>query len=265
MRIEYLARPGRTLDDKRLEALVAELRATAAACFAELPDYQCLRGTRAELEDKVITIAREADGTMAGFCSAVILPVRGAGDVLHLGLTCVRPTVRGGGMTHKLTSHLVVRYLLTHNPLGRQWITNVACVLSSLGNVALNFDECYPSPEGPEAPSRTHLMIAESVSQRYRDKAYILPEADFDSEAFVFRGSVKGTVFQKSAEDARYHHRDAGVNRYYLDRMAFDEGDEVLQVCSIRLSSIANYAFKRGRAWLARAMTRRLETARRTA
>ncbi|MBK7978193.1 MAG: hypothetical protein IPK07_34755 [Deltaproteobacteria bacterium] len=57
-RIELLYRPGRSLTPDALAALVDELRDVAADCFDELPDYQCLRGTREELADKVITLAR---------------------------------------------------------------------------------------------------------------------------------------------------------------------------------------------------------------
>ncbi|MBN1772998.1 MAG: hypothetical protein JXB32_17140 [Deltaproteobacteria bacterium] len=68
------------------------------------------------------------------------------GPVLHRGLTWVRPDARGRGLTHKLTSHAGIGHLLRCRPFGRLWITNCACVLSSLGHVALNLDDVYPSP-----------------------------------------------------------------------------------------------------------------------
>lgn len=243
--IELLHRPGRRLSDAALAKLVDELREVAADCFEELPDYQCLRGTREELSDKVIALARCADGRLAGFCSAVLLDVPGVGAVLHLGLTCVRADQRSGGLTHRLTSTLTVRYLLRHRPLSRVWVSNVACVLSSLVNVGRHFDHVFPSPEGPAAPSTNHRRIAEAIDALYRDKIYIRPDARFDRESFVFRGSVRETVFQKDEHDARYRHRDAAANRFYGDRMDFEHGDEVLQIGSMSLLTGLRYLRRR--------------------
>lgn len=229
-RIHYLYRPGRRLTEARLNALVAELREVAATCFEEIPDYQCLRGTREELSDKVITTARCADGTLAGFCSAVLLPAGKLGSVLHLGLTCVRPDDRSAGLTHRLMSKAMIGYLLRRKPLSRVWVSNVACVLSSLGNVALHFDDVYPSPHAGQGPSLSHLRIADAIDRYYRDKIHIDRAAQFDPDHFVFRRSVRQTVFQKEATDRRYRHRQEDLNRYYEGIMQFEEGDEVVQV-----------------------------------
>ena len=73
-------------------------------------------------------------------------------------------------------------------------------------------------------------MIAEAIDLHYRHKIYINRDATFDQDAFVFRGSVKGTVFQKSSDETRYYHRNHELNDYYKNRMIFENGDEVLQV-----------------------------------
>jgi hypothetical protein len=248
-RIGFLYRPGRSLSDGDLSGLVAELRRVAMSCFDDVPTYQCLTGARDELAHNVIAYARRADGTMAGFCSAVVLQVPGVGEVLHLGLTCVHPSERGGGLTHKLTSALVVRYLLRH-PLRRQWVTNLACVLSSLGNVALHFDQVYPSPFHPRPPTATHRRIAAEVDRSYRDKMFVVPGARFDSDRFVFTQCATGTVFQKRAEDGRFHHRDGSLNAFYRQHMDIDAGDEALQVGSVSLPGYPLYLLRR--AWRAR-------------
>jgi hypothetical protein len=244
--IEYHERPGLTWSDERLRREVAALRAVAERCFAEIPEYQCLQESREALADKAIAIARTADGGIAGFCSAIILPVPGVGHVLHLGLTCIGPGVRGGGLTHRLTSKVVVSYLLRHHLFSRLWITNVACVLSSLGNVALHFDDVFPGPQRRAAgPSARHLAIARAIDAHHRQPLYVLPEARFDEQAFVFRGSVRGTVFQKRVDDARYHHRDPRVTGFYAGLMNFDEGDEVLQVGNVSLLTWPRYQLRK--------------------
>ncbi|MEW6774824.1 MAG: hypothetical protein AB1405_00885 [Bdellovibrionota bacterium] len=242
-KVEYLDRPGRSFSMGKIYRLVEELRSIAATCFDEIPDYQCLKGTREELSDKVITLARDESGKAVGFCSAALLPVSGVGDVLHLGLTCVRSDARGGRLTHQLTSRLLAEYLLRH-PLSKIWVSNVACVLSSLGNVALNFDDIYPSPFGPEHPSENHLAIARAISAQYREKIYIKPTALFDTAHFVFRGSVEGTVFEKGEYDSRYRHRDDELNDFYGCLMEFENGDEVLQVGNCSLLTLVRYFFK---------------------
>jgi hypothetical protein len=236
---QFVYRPGRTWSDRRLQALVRELRATAATCFDELPDYQVMVGTREEMADKVIAIAWREDGRIAGFCSNVILPVPGVGKVLHLGLTCVRPEDRAAGLTHLLTRRTVAGYVLRKRPVGRVWVSNVAAVLSSLGNVALHFERIYPSPYAKEGPSPEHLRIADAIDKHYRDKMYISADARFDPRTFVFRGSVKGTVFEKEAADSRFYHREESLNDFYGALMDFDNGDEVLQVgCASTLAAV---------------------------
>jgi len=243
--VEFIYRPGRTLAEDRQRRLVAELRDCAATCFDEIPDYQVFRGTKDELNDKVITVAWRPDGKIAGFCSAALLPVEGKGDVLHLGLTCVRPDNRSGGLTHTLTSRVLVQYLVQYRPFSKVWVSNVACVLSSLGNVAMHFEEIYPSPFGSERPSPDHMEVARSIDYYYRDKIYIAGDSRFDAAAFVFRGSVKDTCFQKGDDDQRFFHRDRELNEFYQNLMSFDNGDEVLQVGYVTLMIYVKYAAKK--------------------
>jgi hypothetical protein len=243
---QYLFRPGLHLPDDKLKTLVTELQRVGAACFPELPDYQCLSGSRNELNDKAMMVAYRPDGRVAGFCSALLVKVPGMKHVLHLGLTCVDPEDRGAGLTHKLTSRLVIRHLLQSSPFGRVWISNVACVLSSLGNVARNFDSVYPSPYQAQSPSPTHLKIAATINAHYREKIYISDEARFDPHAFVFRGSVKGTVFQKDPNDERYHHRNPALTAWYQRLLDFNEGDEAIQIGHYSWATLLRYVFRRG-------------------
>ena len=233
-----------TLPASKRARLLKELRSVARECFGEIPEYQCLLKDGSGLADKVIAVARDQHGELLGFSSAARLSVPEVGDVLHLGLTCVSQQARGLGLTHTLSARLLTRVLLTRSPLKRLWISNVACVLSSLGNVARHFEEVYPSPYF-RAPSVTHVLIAESISRHHRALIAIEPEATFDREAFVFRGSVQGTMFMKSPQDTRYFHRDLNLTQYYLDLMNLNHGDEACQVGWISLHSIFTYQLRR--------------------
>ncbi len=244
-RYEFLYRPSQFLSEERLQRLSEELKGVASSCFFEIPDYQCLTNDPEGFSDKVLLLARDEQGELVGFCSSLLLSVSGVGTVLHLGLTCVKPGARGNGLTHKLTSKLVTRYLLTRRPFGKVWITNLACVLSSLGNVALHFEGVFPSPFGRMVPDREQELIAKTVSSRFRKELYIRDEAVFDPRFFVFKGSVKDTVFQKDRNDARFRHRSIRLNQFYSELMSFDEGDEILQVGTVSLMTGVKYAVNR--------------------
>lgn len=230
-RYQFLYRPGLHLAEEDLRHLVSSMRDVASSCFKEIPEYQAMTGSRDELADTVIAAAWRSDGTMAGFCSTVILNVAGVGDVQHLGLTCVRPRERSNGLTHILTHKAVAGYLMRHKPvIGKLWVSNCAAVLSSLVNVSLHFEQVYPSPFTATRLTENHRIIAAAIDRHYRDKIYIHRDATFDTDAFVFRGSVKGTMFQKSSGETCYYHRNHDLNEFYKNRMIFDNGDEVLQV-----------------------------------
>lgn len=243
-RFEVLIRPGTKQSAAAIEALQTELRGVAATCFDTIPEYQCLALRPGALDDKVIALARRPDGKLAGFCSGIVISVPGIGDVFHTGLTCVHPDDRGSGMTHHLTSRGLLRYIFSGNPIRRLWITNVACVLSSLGNIALFMEDVYPSPIGAPEPSSTHLAIAAYLDTYYRDDLYIRPEAHFDTKRFVFAGSVDNTVFQKDAHDTRFRHRNDAINDFYQSRMNFGHGDEVLQIGYVTLLTAAKHKLR---------------------
>ncbi len=243
-RIDYLHRPGLLLDDAQLSRLVVDLRGVAADCFNPLPDYQCISGRREVLSRNAIAIARRPDGRAAGFCSALLIDVEGVGEVLHLGLTCVSLDDRGAGLTHLLTTKLLTQYLL-RRPFERVWFSNVACVLSSLGNVALHFDDVFPSPFYRGVPSAKHAAIAATIDRKHRADIYIDADAQLDNATFVFRGSnVPGNVFHKEREDGRYHHREDALNAFYGGIMRWEAGDEVLQIGHISLRRLLKHGLR---------------------
>ncbi|MBY0515628.1 MAG: hypothetical protein K2P81_01880 [Bacteriovoracaceae bacterium] len=227
--IDLFYRPGLHMSETELLKFHQEILAVASSCLDEIPFYQCLTGQREQYSRLAISVARDPDGRMIGFCSAYLLEAPEIGNILHLGLTCVRPDARGGGLTHKLTSKVVIGHLVKNSWLEPVWISNVACVLSSLGNVGLYFEDVYPSPFLKQA-SNEHLAIAKMIDEKYRWELFIDKEAIFDRKNFVFRGSVKGNMFQKNEQDQRFRHREDWLNLFYGNLMDFRNGDEVLQI-----------------------------------
>lgn len=245
LKFEVLFYPGKIYSDMQLNRLVAELRMVTASCLDTVPYYQALSGKREDLEKAIIAVARNKEGKMLGFCSALALDIEDHGKVFHTGLTCVHPDARGKKLTHKLTSKVLLQFLMREALFQDVWISNCACVLSSIGNVAMYFEDIYPSPYGVPAPSPTHIKIAQEISKNYREQIAINEDAIFDQENFVFRGSVEGTSFEKNEADTRFHHRNQALNAYYQDILNFDNGDEVLQIGKCSLFTFPRYMMKR--------------------
>ena len=244
LQYETIFFPGRYMSDEALSSLTNDLKSVAKSCFDTIPSYQALTGRREEYERAVITIARNRKGEALGFVSALVLKVDYVGDVLHLGLTCVHPKARGLKLTHKLASKMLMNYLIKEAPLGSTWISNCACVLSSLGNVALYFEDLYPSPYGVKAPSINHLKIAQDISEKYREPIAINKDAVLNTKSFIFEASVEGTVFEKDSSDRRFHHRDENLTAFYQDLINFERGDEVLQIGKVSLMTFPKYLLK---------------------
>jgi hypothetical protein len=259
--IECYIRPGRSWPLEKQHEFVAELRGVAMETFgfmheSQLPEYQCLRWPDeapegAGLHDKVIAVARERVpwpskrcGKMLAFSSAVLFSIpRLRSPVLHLGLTCIVPSARSSGLTKVLTTRIIVQTFVRLVALRREklWVTNLACVVSSLGSVARGFDNVWPSPEYPHTPpSEIHAHIANSIalSPRLRKAMYVSMDCKYDPEKSVFQGSVKSTAFAKERDDARYHYRDRETHMFYDSLIDWRRSDEVLQVCNISHTSI---------------------------
>ncbi|MFH2093462.1 MAG: hypothetical protein ABIJ31_13975 [Pseudomonadota bacterium] len=244
VKIDFFFRPGYYWTDEQLARYHTEMEQIASDCFLQVPRYQCLTGSREDLKNNVITFARDNDGNALGFCSAVILDVGGYENILHLGLSCVKKHARQRGLTHYMASRLLMKYLFKTSMFKTIWVTNVACVLSSLGNVALHFEDVFPSPYGSHTPSRDHIRIAQAVDRDFRQPVAINKTAELDLDHFVFRNSVHQTVFQKSEKDTRYYHRDPELTQFYLSRMNFKNGDEIIQVARIGILSYPKYRIK---------------------
>ena len=253
--------PGRSWSLEKQREFVTELREVVMESFgftdpSQLPAYQCLvwpdeTPEGASLDNKVIAVARECTqfpskgpGKMLGFNSAVLLPIPGiSSPVLHLGLTCIIPSARSYGLTKSFTTRIITLTFLRLTALHSQklWITSLACVVSSLGNVAREFDNVWPSPAHPNGPpSEMHAHIAAYIAQspKLREEMYIPSGCIYDTNKSVFQGSAKGTVFRKARNDERYHHRSSEMNTFYDSRIDWERCDEVLQIWNLSCTNV---------------------------
>jgi hypothetical protein len=238
MKIRYYHKPIFKESEKR--NFISKLRKVAKTCFDELPVYQIL-DYDFDTSKSIITTA-EDKGQIVGFCASLELQDGTNKPFLHMGLTCVRPDYRNKRLTHKLAGKLTMKYLLKTNPLGKIRFTNIACVLSSLGNVAKNFENVFPSP-GSSIPGKDALRLASAISQKYRNWVHIPEKSHFDYETFTFKASALD-MFHKASGDTKYYHRIPKYNNYYKTIMDMDAGDEVLQTGHFSLWTFIKYLIK---------------------
>ncbi|KAF9017174.1 hypothetical protein BDZ89DRAFT_1074987 [Hymenopellis radicata] len=224
MIVSYHHRPSTNLSVDNCRRFIRELRQVAASSFQiderHLPNYQCLSldDPVRSLADKVIVCVRLKDtGKMIAFTSAVLLPIPSLPDpVLHLGLTCIIPSALSHGLTKMLVGGIARHYLRTR-PDQTVWVSNLAAVVSSLGNIAIFMDEVCPSLRHRVAPTPTHILIAKTIVETpaLRESMYLRPDVPFDWEASVFRGSAKGTVFEKGTRRSEGTHRNEALDSFY--------------------------------------------------
>ena len=132
-------------------------------------------------------------------------------------------------------------------PLSTIWFTSVAAVISSLGNIAIQFDNVYPSPRFKLGePSETHLILARALVSR-REQAHLDADAQLDEDSFVLRRAYpKGNCFRKEeAEQKRYLHREPAINEFYGKLMNIDDGDTVIQVGNVSLARLAMFSLQK--------------------
>jgi hypothetical protein len=178
--------------------LVHQLRTVAALSLDPLPEYQYLSTASGAFDDKLIVIMREAPSVQrtVAFVSALYLkaPLQGSTadevTVVRVGLTCIAPDLQRYGLTATLFFRLFTHLRAQPEFARGVPVTALAEVPSSLGSIAQYATDVCPSP-GRVAPSPKHLSVADVVSERYRNRMLIAPEAMFDRKRFVFRGPTR--------------------------------------------------------------------------
>ncbi len=228
----------RKLSQRSFEALKEDVKEVALDCLGEVPNYQIFSDEQNPNVENMVVLALDGKKPV-GFVSSLEFKI-GSRKVLHLGLTCVKSEYRGKKISQKLVAKLLTGYLIRNAFLGKVWISNLACVLSSLGNVAKYFDEVYPSPRYQVCPSLQHYIVAQEINKNFRSELYIPESASFDEDRNTFINSVTGNMFEKSEGDLQFYHRESLYNIFYKKLINFQTGDEVLQIGTMSLWSIVS-------------------------
>lgn len=250
MFFRFYDKPGLRLPVAAQAGLRKELLEIAQVSLDPVPDYQCLSSRPDALDDKVIVVAytgteddakrKQEISRAVAFASALYLDVPGVEHaVLHTGLTVALPSVHRTGILVQLYAQLFQNTIPRH-PQG-MWVTTTSAHLTILVQSEKALYNTYPRPpdalakQRPPKPSQQHLDIARAIDERYRAKLLISPQAEFDEEMFVFRGSLdwpgdEAACFKKELDDVRFWHRNANANQYFRALMRPGKGDEVLLI-----------------------------------
>jgi hypothetical protein len=239
-------RPGLTLDDAALGALVAQLRAVAAKTLpAGSLTYGVFTGDRERLGQAIITlISDRATGAPVAFNALALMAAEVDGqpaEVTHLGLVMVDPELRGQGLSWVLYG-LTTLLLFVRGGLRPRWVSNVTQVPAIVGMVAETFSDVFPSPDAGARQSFAHLHLARQIMAAHRHVFGVGADAGFDEARAVITNAYTGGSddLKKRFEDAAPH-REARYNDFCQRELDYARGDDVLQLGRIDMAGARRY------------------------
>ena len=242
-------RPGRSLPDADLEALVAQLRIVATKTLAQQDlTYGIFSVEREKLSRAVVTlVSEEATGRPIAFNALSIMDVELDGEpaeVTHLGLVMIDPDERGQGLSWVLYG-LTALVLFVRDGLRPKWISNVTQVPAVVGMVCETFSDLFPSPLPGARQSFAHLQLARGIMRRHRAVFGVGDEAGFDESRFVITGAYTGgsDALKKTFESAPKH-RDPQYEAFCARELDYARGDDLLQIGRIDLAGARRYLLR---------------------
>jgi hypothetical protein len=239
-------RPGMTLDDEALAALVAQLRVIAAKTLpAGSLTYGVFTGNREHLSRSVITLITDrATGQPVAFNALALMAARVDGEateITHLGLVMVDPDLRGQGLSWVLYG-LTTLLLFVRGGLRPRWVSNVTQVPAIVGMVAETFADVFPSPDEGARQSFAHLHIARHIMASQRHVFGVGEDAGFDeARAIITNAYTGGSDDLKKRFDEAAPHREARYNDFCQRELDYTRGDDVLQLGRIDMACARRY------------------------
>ena len=239
-------RPGLSLPPDGQAALLEEMRVVARKVLpAGQLDYGVLSGDRERLENAVVTLIRDtATGAPVAFNALAVMRMSLAGrpvEVLHLGLVMVDPGWRGRGLSEVLYGLTCVLLFLRGQcrPLRLSNVTQVPAVFGMVGET---FDNVFPAPANPDAPTFEHRMLARQIMAHHRHVFGVGAEAVFDQRRFVIENAYTGGSddLKKTLADAPRHRIEA-YNAMCARELDYDRGDDFLQIGQINMEAARRY------------------------
>ena len=244
-RVRIVERPGRWMTAGAMETLIADLqRIVRAATPAGDIDYGVASGDRARLDDAIVTIVYDRDGTPLAFNALTLLDCELRGrpvEVLHLGLVMVDPAHRAGGLPGVLYG-LTAFLLFARRRLRPLWVSNVTQVPAVFGMVSESFADVYPTADPSARQSYDQLHLARQIMARHRRIFGVGSDAEYDEARAIIRNAYTGGSdnLKKSFDDAPKHRREK-YNDVCREALDYERGDDFLQIGQVTVAAARRF------------------------
>jgi hypothetical protein len=231
-----------------IDALLTDMRSVLGRSLDQDLNYGVLSGDPERLRQAVVTILYDkSSGRPIAFNALSLMPLELRGrpiEAVHLGLVMVDPQYRTQGLSWVLYG-LTCVLLFVRRGMRPLWISNVTQVPSIIGKVAEAFPSAYPNPFAESRRSFDHLSVARQIMQRQRHVFGVGLEAGFDEQRFVITNAYTGGSdnLMKTWEQAPKH-RDDRANALCKTELAYDRGDDFLQIARLDLVNARGYLLR---------------------
>ncbi len=244
-----IERPGRWMPDHEAAELVADVRSVAERTVpGESLDYGILTGDKDRLDNSILTVLYDtSSGDPIAFNALAAMDVKLHGvstDVIHLGLVMIDPNVRSKGLSWVLYG-LTCIILFCREQLRPIWLSNVTQVPAIVGMVSESFSNVFPSPDPEAHLSFEHVLIAREIMAHHRFVFGVGQDAGFDEENLIITNAYTGGSDNlKKTFDEAPKHRDPKFNEFCSEKLDYDRGDDVLQLCQLDLKAAQSFVMK---------------------
>jgi hypothetical protein len=249
VRVRIIERPAFCLEKSELDTLRTDLKTIVKRSIPkENLNYGIFAEDGKAFENCVITIIYTmTDNRPIAFNSLSWINLKLAGkeeDLLHLGLVVIDPDVREGGLSWILYG-LTTIILLARKRLKPIWVSNVTQVPAIIGKVSQSFDRVYPTPTNIGQPPFIHQWLVRQIMDSKRHVFGVGPDAEFDFDKFIIKNSYTGGSdhLKKKFTEAQPH-RDEKYNKFCLDHLDYDRGDDFIQIGQINLEMTKDFLLK---------------------
>ncbi len=237
--------------EEKLNRIINDIHEVAIAGQGkdEIPDYGVLKGTKEDLENRVITIGYDRiTGKPVGFAAQIFLDVPlglNVIEVLHLGLVYVAKDYQKKSVLGLLYILPNILLLIKHG-FRSIWISNVSQVPSVIGVVSDYYEGVYPDPIHNTKQSLMQKSLSSGIMKSYRSAFGTGEEATYDSEKQIIYNSYTGgsdNLKKRFEECPKY--RNEIVNDFCAANLNYERGDDFLQIGTLSGKLIHNFFAKR--------------------
>lgn len=232
---EIFDRPGTWMTEDQLEVLQERLAGVAESRLGMRPRYSYFVDLKC-FHDKLITICSR-DGQDLCFNAMVYLGTCNGRPAVHLGSVYSLEGQKGQMQMLYIWSTC---YLLIRNGFGKIYITSITHTPRIFGAVQEGYSKVYPCAGADQELESFHLEVRDLLLQSYlREFPLMAPPAVDD--AFVlkgFRRMADGTVLIPDTRVTVPKHRNPEYNAFCLERLDYENGDEIMQVGIMQASDV---------------------------